>query len=146
MKHIVLATDLSESSTRALAPIGQLAQALGAKITLLHVLDSLEILPHGAPLAPPQHEPATEQEIQETAGALEKLRTQLPQDVTVETRMVRGGVARATTEYAREHGADLIALSTHGRSGMRRFLLGSVAEEILRAATTPVACFPPPDE
>ena len=57
MKHIVLTTDLSESSTRAFAPIGQLAQSLGARITLLHVLDSLEILPHGAPLAPPQHEP-----------------------------------------------------------------------------------------
>jgi nucleotide-binding universal stress UspA family protein len=46
--------------------------------------------------------------------------------------------ARAITEYASKNGADLIALATHGRGRVGRFLLGSVADKVLRTATVPV--------
>ncbi len=46
--------------------------------------------------------------------------------------------ARVIAEAARRHGADLIAMTTHGRSGLQRLLIGSVAEGVLREATCPV--------
>ena len=51
-------------------------------------------------------------------------------------------VAEVVCDYADEHGYDLIALSSHGRSGFRRLILGSVAEAILRHAHVPVLVFP----
>lgn len=59
-------------------------------------------------------------------------------DVAV-VREVRGGNPPATIlGYAREHDVDLIVVGTHGRTGYERYLLGSVAEKIVRAATRPV--------
>ena len=48
------------------------------------------------------------------------------------------------TTYAEENDVGLIALSTHGRSGLRRLVLGSIAELVLRHSHVPVLCFPPP--
>jgi nucleotide-binding universal stress UspA family protein len=54
--------------------------------------------------------------------------------------------AAAILEYARDHAADLIALATHGRGGAERLLLGSVADKIVRGASTPVLLYRPPAE
>jgi nucleotide-binding universal stress UspA family protein len=58
--------------------------------------------------------------------------------VRVETRVRRGEPASEITAAARETGADLIAMSTHGRSGLGRLVFGSVAEAVLRRAGVPV--------
>ena len=50
--------------------------------------------------------------------------------------------AKAIAEFAKENEVDLIALSTHGRSGFRRLAFGSVAEEVLRRSPVPVLSFP----
>jgi nucleotide-binding universal stress UspA family protein len=52
---------------------------------------------------------------------------------------------RAVLEWSAEHGADLIAMSTHGRSGFRRFMLGSVADKVVRGADVPVLLTRPGD-
>ena len=92
------------------------------------------------PILPPDMNAAVsaaEEELERQAGRFEGL------DVSL--RVVSGqNVSEVVAEFAQEHGADLIALSTHGRSGLRRMILGSVAEGVLRHATTPVLCFPPP--
>ena len=49
-----------------------------------------------------------------------------------------GPAAYAIVEAARVHKVSLIAMTTHGRSGLRRFILGSVAESVLRGTTTPI--------
>jgi nucleotide-binding universal stress UspA family protein len=51
-------------------------------------------------------------------------------------------VGQAITEHAREHSFDLIAMSTHGRSGFRHLVLGSITENVLRSADRPVLVFP----
>lgn len=56
----------------------------------------------------------------------------------VHTAVVRGAPHRAILDYADEHGADLVVVGTHGRKGLDRLLLGSVAERVLRTATVPV--------
>ena len=59
-------------------------------------------------------------------------------------RVVAAGPAAATIlEQAEARGCDLIAMTTHGRTGFRRFVLGSVTERVTRAATCPVLVFPP---
>lgn len=54
--------------------------------------------------------------------------------------------AAAILEYARDQAADLIAIATHGRGGAVRILLGSVADKIVRGASTPILLYRPPVE
>jgi nucleotide-binding universal stress UspA family protein len=54
------------------------------------------------------------------------------------TDAVIGPPAATILDYARDYGADLIAMSTHGHGGLARLLIGSVANEVLRGATAPV--------
>lgn len=58
--------------------------------------------------------------------------------IKVTTAVLEGIVADAVLDYAEDTGADLIVMSTHGRSGMERWLLGSVAEKVVRGAKMPV--------
>jgi nucleotide-binding universal stress UspA family protein len=58
--------------------------------------------------------------------------------VNVTTAVLEGIVADAVLDYAEDTAADLIVMSTHGRSGMERWLLGSVAEKVVRGAKMPV--------
>lgn len=62
----------------------------------------------------------------------------------VSTAVLEGPVADAVLDYAETSGADLIVMSTHGRSGMERWLLGSVAEKVVRGAKMPVLLVRPP--
>jgi nucleotide-binding universal stress UspA family protein len=59
-------------------------------------------------------------------------------EVTVEASAMEGTPHRAIVDYAEEHDVDLIVLGTHGRRGFDRYLLGSVAERVIRTAETPV--------
>jgi len=56
----------------------------------------------------------------------------------VDTSVWYGGPARALVDAARVHRADLIVMTTHGRSGLGRLILGSVAESVLRVTETPI--------
>jgi nucleotide-binding universal stress UspA family protein len=56
----------------------------------------------------------------------------------VETRLLEGEPARTIVDLAREAGADLIVLGSHGRTGLDRLLMGSVAEHVVRKAGCPV--------
>lgn len=60
-------------------------------------------------------------------------------------KLLRGATAKAITELARETPQDIIALTTHGRSGLTRWVLGSVAEALVRASGDPVLVIPPED-
>jgi nucleotide-binding universal stress UspA family protein len=56
----------------------------------------------------------------------------------VSTAVVSGAPAEEIVRFARERGFDLLVLATHGRAGVRRMVLGSVAEHVVRDATVPV--------
>jgi nucleotide-binding universal stress UspA family protein len=74
---------------------------------------------------------------QEGQTALEQIERRAD-EATIETDLVEGSPARQITSYAEEHPCDLIVMGTHGRSGMDRILLGSVAERVVRSAPVPV--------
>lgn len=66
--------------------------------------------------------------------------------VSTVTDVVRGAVAGAITDYAVENDVDLVAMPTHGRTGLERLLLGSVTERVLRTAPVPVLALRPDED
>jgi nucleotide-binding universal stress UspA family protein len=67
-------------------------------------------------------------------------------ELRLETKMVEGHPAETICRVAKEEGCDLIVMGTHGRSGLGRLLLGSVAEQVLREAACPVLTVKMPAE
>lgn len=144
--HILLPTDLSEESHRTFGLAQEFARDKGARITLLNVVENLRVAPHGAPLAPPLDDPETPALVEVAKAELEKLRPLLGADVEVEcATTLSTEFGRAVADYAADHGCDLIIMSTHGRTGFRRLVLGSVAEAVLRHSPVPVLCVPRAD-
>lgn len=143
IRHILLTSDLSDESQRAFEPAAAMAREHGAKITILHVVQDVAIAPHGAPLAPPISPPDLGSIIDAAKERLAAQCATFADDIDVHCEVITAPeIAESTSDYAKEHNCDMIMLSTHGRSGFRRFVLGSVAEAILRHAHVPVLCFP----
>lgn len=140
MSCIVLTTDLSTESQRAFAPAAELAKKLGLAVQLLHVVEDVQVSPHGAPLAPPQSSP----DLQEREDEARKKLAEVAAGLGGAEVTVRSGadVVATICEFAREQGAEYLALSTHGRTGIRHLVLGSVAGEVVRKSTVPVITYP----
>ncbi len=133
---ILVPIDFSEQQSRLLAHAQELALAYGMTMTLLHVVE-VEGLPdvYGISSDPP--EPGTLAD--RTRKVLEKRADEVREagvDVTVEVRT--GHPAEQTLDVAGELDVDLLAIATHGRSGIERMLMGSVAEKVIRRAPCPV--------
>ncbi len=143
LRQILVTSDLSDESVRAFAPVASLARETGASIVLLHVVEDVPIVPYGAPLAGPLPS-ADLGEL--TAAAKQALEGQKQhfEGLTVRCE-VRSSTSAAETiaDTASDLGVDMIALSSHGRTGLRRLVLGSVAEAVVRHAHVPVLVFPP---
>ncbi len=143
IEHILVSTDLSDEATRPFASISALAKRLGAKVTLLNVVQDVHVAPHGAPLAPPVSAPTIEADVAKAREELAEQRNALAAELDVTMKVDRAeSIAERIVSIAERDGADLIALSTHGRTGFRHLILGSVAEKVVRTSTVPVLTFP----
>jgi len=133
-KHILACIDFSEQSKRALAEVGEYARANGSKVTLIHVCDPRGFIPAQAVL-----EPASTSDERAHEAQLAKLRDEHLGDLLVELVVLSDHApAKAICEFAEEHGVDLIIVGSHGRGGVERWLIGSVAERVVRHAPTNV--------
>jgi nucleotide-binding universal stress UspA family protein len=140
LNRIVVATDFSDGSLRAIEAAFSFDLEPDAKLYLLHVMDR--------PLAVDQIvgwvEPALAQLYEE---ALDRLAGLVPKnwqrDVTIERDVVIGTPAKAIARFAREKEADMIVVGTHGRTGLARVLMGSTAESLLREAPCQVLVVKP---
>lgn len=145
LDKILLTTDLSEASLHAFAPLAELARSQGAAVTLLHVVEDKPVIPHGAPMAPRQSAPEVDQEETRAREWVERHVDDVARGVIGETVVIRSAkVAEAIAEFAEQGEFDLIAMSSHGRTGVRHLILGSVAESVIRQAGRPVLVFPRP--
>jgi nucleotide-binding universal stress UspA family protein len=128
IRSILLATDFSAHSAAAAALACALARDYGARLHVLHVLPLPILYGEGISAVPPddQEERATAQLEQIGAG------------LEVGRRLSEGDPATEILEAARTLPCDLIVLGTHGRTGLRRLLMGSVSEEVVRKAPCPV--------
>jgi len=142
---ILLTTDFSDESARAYAPTLELAARTGARVLLVNIVPNLVAIPHGSLLAPPQREPNLEARVEATRSRLTELSEELAGEVAVEPHVITAEIPeKALTAFAQECGARWIAMASHGRSGLRRIVLGSFAEAVLRHSQTPVLIYPPP--
>jgi nucleotide-binding universal stress UspA family protein len=148
LRQVLVPVDLSPLAEQILEPVLRLARLTGAAITLLNALEPPHY--HGPDAGPVALGAALahEQRHAEEAGAyLERLADRLRgQGLVVRTRLVRG--QHAATAIVEESGAgyDLVALSTRGRGGVKRMLLGSVADKVVRGASIPILVYCPPHE
>src|SRR5690606_18150502 len=119
---ILLTTDFSDAARRAYAPTAELAARLGASVLLAHVVEVASVAPHGAPLAPVQVPPDTDVLVREAEARLvEEARGIQGVEGGVETLVRVGGApAEAIARIAEERSASWVAISTHGRTGLRR--------------------------
>jgi len=139
--HILLPTDLSELSLRPVERAPELFA--GRRVTLLTVVPSASLPAPASPFAPPLQVLGAAEGAEAAHKGLKKLEAKLPSTADVECVVLTdSGTGESIAGWADRHGVDLIALSTHGRTGLRRFALGSVAESILRHARVPVIVFP----
>jgi nucleotide-binding universal stress UspA family protein len=132
MQTIRYATDFSESSGLAFQVASALAHDYNARLVIVHVPQPpVVIYSPAGDLLPPG--PDYRLVAREQLGRLV-----IPANVRAEYRLADGEVGAAILKLAREVRADLIVLGTHGRTGMDRWIVGSVAEEVLRKASCPV--------
>lgn len=131
-KKILFATDFSPASETALQYATSLARDSGALLLIAHV-EELPMPYAGGEMyfAQPEY---PNPEVKKMLEAIE------PPDKSVrfEHRLVMGTAADDIVRVAEEEGADLIVIGTHGRTGLMRVLMGSVAESVMRLATCPV--------
>lgn len=126
-------TDFSDRSRNAFELACALTRDYGARLIVLHAVAPLPPLAH-AEAVPPPDPVAQRREAEEQIGRLEVPHA----DVRAERRLEDGEPAEVVLRVAREVGASLIVLGTHGRTGLGRLLMGSVAEQVVRAAGCPV--------
>jgi nucleotide-binding universal stress UspA family protein len=118
-RRIVLPIAAADRSLEALPPVLELAPLTGAQVYLVNVCEG-----SGCSVEVPQMRKAYD--LLHQAG------------IAADPMMKQGDAATQILETCRETGADLIAMTTHGHSGLSRWMLGSVAEKVLRAARVPM--------
>src|SRR5262245_55830177 len=137
IQKILLPTDLSSEGERAFASLDELARAHEATLVLLHVVENAGAHPLGEKRTAPTLLAGTKEELARVREQLETKRARMKAATTVEV-VVAPSVPHAVCDFAAHHAISLIALSSHGRSGFRRLVMGSVAEAVLRNARVPV--------
>jgi len=132
IKRILFPTDFSHTGDAALAFATTLAKESDGRLIIAHVQET-PLAYGGGEMYYGMPEPSTEE-------VLKMLHEVKPTDasVPVEYRLATGDPAEAIVHLAEEEGADLIVLGSHGRTGLSRLLMGSVAEAIVRKAHCPV--------
>jgi nucleotide-binding universal stress UspA family protein len=121
---VLFATDFSAQSEWVGAVARDTAHGLGATLHVIHVV-------------PPVTDPG------DAAERLARVGSSLANGGSVKTALLNGRVARQIVDYARSAKVRLIVIGTHGRTGVSRALLGSVAEAVVRLAPCPVLTVPP---
>ncbi|MCB0328842.1 MAG: universal stress protein [Bdellovibrionales bacterium] len=146
MKTIVVTTDLSEESKVAFPLARSLAEMSGAKIELLAVVEdpaqAALMYALDFPVLPGKE--VLDQLKEKVSHDLEKFVEQDFAGAKVSTSVVEsaGAVHDAITHFAQEKGADMVVIATHGRTGLSRLLIGSVAERVVRECPLPVLTVP----
>ena len=137
VRCILCPTDFSDPAATALEHACELAKVLPARLVLLHVI---------APAAYPLPELATLPGFPDLQGELRKAvetdlegwRRRVPAGIAVEVALREGVPHDEILAAARESACDLIVMATHGRTGWKHALLGSIAERVVRLSQCPV--------
>ncbi len=151
--HILVALDGSELAEQALPMAQDLARSSNATIHLIQVISrqpelqaargggdySLQAVELDRDLA----RQLAEGRLSRGKEYLEGIASQLKKaELKVETTILEGAADEQIISYAREHDIDVIVISTHGYGGVKRFLLGSITDRVIRSCEVPVLVVP----
>jgi universal stress protein A len=147
VKKILCPIDFSKPSLEGLNIALEIAEQNAAALILVHVVQPVQPMP--APGVPAgygiqayyEERTATAQKSFEEIVARD-----IPQGIAVRTKVVRGQAADEIVREAKSEKVDMIVTSTHGWTGWRRFMFGSVAERVIRLASCPVLIIPTPEK
>ena len=143
IQHILVPLDGSKLAEAALPHALALADLVNASVTLLRVDDTLSLMDYASIDALDQFEPGLADAVRgqhayESEGYLSGIVGRLETIVPVRFESPMGDAVNCILETAERQACDLIVMSTHGRSGVRRWVYGSVTEKVLRSATQPL--------
>jgi nucleotide-binding universal stress UspA family protein len=140
--RILVPTDGSEGVERAIEHAVEVAASNGATLHGLYVLSTDAY----AGLAMESSWESVDRLLREDAetavARVREIAERMDAGVPVETAVVEGKPSREIVRYAEDAGCDLVVMGTHGRGGIDRLLLGSVAESVIRASSIPVTAVP----
>lgn len=151
IKKILVPTDFSELSQAGLRYALELADPQGAEVIVYHVIGDEETGLYepgseGWMTSPSEFRPVQEL-VEERKGDLANFLkdnfANIPSQVTIKQEVAVGSPFRKIVEKAKEESVDMIIMSTHGRTGVLHLLIGSVTEQVVRRATSPVLCIRP---
>ena len=139
-KKILVPLDGSELAEKVIPHVTTLAKGTGAEVTLVTVVQ-LTLGAAGAKLEAIPEAAAERKAALKTEAMvyLQKVQRDLKgQGITAHTVSLEGDVASEIIAYGEREGFDLVAMATHGRSGIDRFVMGSIAEKVVRGTTRAV--------
>jgi nucleotide-binding universal stress UspA family protein len=145
-EHILVATDFSDASSQAAAAGAELARRMESRATLVHSYDPMPLGPAGAHLKRPSK--VAEQKKQLSAAALAELEKCRDahfdgiEDVSLAV-LEDDSPALAVCDFAKDNDAKLVVVGTHGHARLTRWLIGGVAEKIVRRAPCSVLAVRP---
>ncbi len=125
-KTIIVPTDGSKFAERAEDVAISIAKNFNGKLVVLHIIDEKLIYPY---------------EVLEEEGKIilkKASKKAEEQDITVETVLIVGDPTHDMSKIVEKTGADLVVLGTHGKAGLEKFLMGSVAENVIKTVKVPV--------
>lgn len=145
MKQVVVSLDFSDAGTAIVAAAIELAKALQARVTLLHVLEPQPT--YSAYGFSPEEFPAIqsfqEQAKQRAQQHLDQIAAKVAgNDLATETQLLAGSPAREIESFLRDAKDTWLVLGTHGHNWVGSILLGSVAESLVRRAVVPTLVVP----
>lgn len=132
--HILVGVDGSDGSRKAAKEARKLAEALGARLTLLLVLEPIPMVSIGfADSFGLSHRQLGDEELEQMKRNLDAMAAGFPEE-RLEKVIEYGNAAETICEQAEKRGADLIVVGARGLGAVGRFLLGSVSERVVRTA------------
>jgi len=148
LRRILLPTDFSGCANYALPYAAAIARATGARIICVHVVETVVPAVGYAGLAEPMPIADISEQLEDSAERELPRLTDCEElnGLEVEEVIVHGDAAAEIVRVAEEHEADLIVISSHGRTGLGRMIFGSTAEAVVRHASCPVLVVKPPQE
>jgi universal stress protein A len=150
IKTILVPTDLSALSAKGLVYAVNLAKVLAAQVVVCHVVRTEEFVAHARLL----EKSSTASKVEEQLSHLRESHRELlhdfitghlspsMRDVVIKEIVEMGEPHDLIVEWAKDNAVDIVIMSTHGRSGLARMMLGSVTEKVLRKAQCPVLAVP----
>ena len=138
IRRILVPTDFSDGALHAARYALGVAKDLGASLTLLHAY-----VPPVSPYLPGASFAPTEAVLDEVERSVDRDLERLcgllaTEGVEITSKKVLGTDSETIAKVAKEDGFDLVVMGTHGRTGWRHLILGSIAEEVVRSSEVPV--------